>query len=212
MLRNVIFDYMGVLASVDYKLMASKFGLIDKFKALRILIAIKKNPVFKKAFDEYQMGLLTRDDLYNIAAEHYPRAAAVVPKILDNIPECIKENKAVLALAEKLHNDGFKVILLSNSIPETGFKIQNSDFVRYFDGFVLSHLIGMAKPNTDIFDFTCSVYDIKADESIFIDDKLENIEGAQKAKLKTMHCESPTRLANRLGNLFYSQYQPQPNE
>lgn len=212
MLNSVIFDYMGVIADIDYKEMLKNLSLMEKFKALRVLIGMKHKQSFKDAFDAYQLGTATHSDLVQVVSESYPKAASVVPKLLGLIPSCLKENKAVLALAKKLHNDGFKIILLSNSIPETQERIQNSDFVEYFDGFVLSHMVGMKKPDREIFDFTCDVYGLNPGDTIMIDDTLENLDGARAAKLKTMLCETPEKLANRLGNLFYSKYQPEPNE
>ena len=212
MLKNVIFEYMGVLANVDYKQILSKMSLLDKFKALRIVVGLKKNPVLKNAWNSYQMGQVSQNDLYDIGMQVYPKSASVIPTMLSLIPDSIKENKSVLSLAKKLHDDGFKIILLSNSIPETQIKIQNSEFVNYFDGFVLSHLVGLAKPSQEIYDFTCDVYEINPQETIFVDDTPENLIGAKSARLKTMLCEKPAKLAKRLGNLFYSKYQPEPNE
>lgn len=211
MLKNVIFDYMGVIADIDYKKMIGQFSLIEKFKALRILVGMKKNKIFIKAFDDYQMGLLTHEDLYSIAAQVYPNAASIVPKLLNLIPYCLKENKKVIDLAKKLHNDGIKIVLLSNSIPETQAKIETSELVNYFDGFVLSHLINMMKPSKEIYEFTCETYGMKAEDTIFIDDTAENLVGAKSAKLKTMHCKKPAEMADRLEKIFYGK-SIQPNE
>ena len=90
MLKNVIFDYMGVIADVNYKKLLSNLTLHEKIKALRILVGMKKNKIFIKAFDDYQMGLLTHEDLYNIASDVYPRASSIVPKLLNLIPYCLK--------------------------------------------------------------------------------------------------------------------------
>ena len=213
MLKNVIFDYMGVIADLDYKKMLKNLNLIEKFKALRILVGLKKKQNLKDVFDAYQTGNAGHDDLMSAVSETYPNAASVLPKVLGLIPSCIKENKAVLALAKRLHDDGFKIILLSNAIPETQERIQNSEFVEYFDGFVLSNMVGMKKPSPEIYDFACDVYEMNPQDTIMVDDKPENLIGAERAKLKTMPCDKgPEALANRLGNLFYSQYHPQPNE
>ena len=212
MLKNVIFDYMGVIADIDYKQIAKNLTLMEKFKALRILVGMKKNPEFKAAFNLYQTGNASIEDLTSATSKIYPNAASVLPKLLGLIPSSIKENKAVLALAKQLHDDGFKLILLSNAIPETQERIQNSEFVEYFDGFVLSNMVGMKKPDKEIYEFACDVYGLDPIETMMIDDKEENLIGAESAKLKTMHCETPEKLAYRLGNFFYSEYQPQPNE
>ena len=211
MVKNVIFDYMGVLADVDYKKLLAKISLKDKFKAIRIISALKFHPTFKESFDKYQLGTLTKNDLYEIAHEIYPKSAEVIPTLLSLLPVCLKENESVLALAKKLHDDGFKIILLSNSIPEMQEKIQNSTLVEFFDGFVMSHLVGMMKPDKNIFDFACKTYKIDPKETIFIDDTPENLIGAKDAKLETMHCKKPKVLANQLGNLIYNASQPESN-
>lgn len=212
MIKNVIFDYMGVLATVDYKGIAKEFSLIDKFKALRLLVGLKKNETMHDAFHKYQTGELSTDDCCYIASGLFPKAAPVLPKLFESIPKHIIENKELVTLAKKLHDDGFKLILLSNSIPETQIAIQNSPFVEFFDGFVLSNLVGLRKPDPEIYRLACETYGLKPDETFMIDDKLENLNGAKQAHLKTVHCDNFSQIANRLGNLFYSNYQSSTKE
>ncbi len=212
MIKNVIFDYMGVLATVDYKGIAKEFSLIDKFKALRLLVGIKKNETMHQAFNDYQLGKITTDDCCFIASTLYPKAAPVLPKLLDSIPSHIIENTELINLTKKLHDDGFKLILLSNSIPETQFSIQNSSLVENFDGFVLSNLVGLRKPDPEIYRLACETYGLKPDETFMIDDKPENLAGAKQAHLKTIHCDNFSKIANRIGNLFYSNYHSSTKE
>ena len=211
MVKNVIFDYMGVLADVDYKKLLSKISLNEKFKAIRIITALKLHPTFKYSFDQYQLGALNKNDLYEIAHKIYPKSAEIIPTLLNLLPNCLKENEAVVSLAKKLHNDGYKIILISNSIPEMQEKIQNSSLVEFFDGFVMSHLVGMMKPDKNIFDFACKTYEIDPKETIFIDDTPENLIGAKNAKLETMHCKKPNILATELTDFIYNRNQPESN-
>ena len=208
MIKNIIFDYMGVLATVDYKGIANEFPLTDKFKALRLLVGLKKNKFMREAFHKYQTGELSTDDCCYIASGLFPKSAPVLPKLFESIPKHIIENKELVALAKKMHDDGFKIILLSNSIPETQISIQNSPFVEYFDGFVLSNLVGLRKPDPEIYKLACDTYGLKPDETYMIDDKPENLIGAKEAHLKTLHCDNFNTIAEKLGNYFYSNYQP----
>ena len=212
MVNSLILDYIGVIADVDIKKMLKNLTISEKFKALRILAGMKKNPIFKETFDGYQNGSISHDELCMIAAGVYPKAAMVVPKLLELIPVCLKENKPLLKLVKKLHDDGVKIVLLSNSIPETQMKIENSKMVEDFDGFVLSHLVQMMKPNKEIYDFTCETYGLVPENTLFVDDTYENIVGAEQSKLKTMHCTDMRNIASRLGRMFYSEYQQEPNE
>lgn len=212
MLKNVILDYMGVLAEIDYKKMLKNLSLTEKFKALRILVGLKKNKHLITAFDNYQLGLMNQTQFFEAVSKHCPHAAPIVPKLLGLLPECIHENSQLIELIAKLHNDGFKIFIISNSIPETQQKLETSELVMHCDGFVLSHLVGMMKPHRDIFDFTCECYGLKPEDSLMVDDKPENLEGAKKARLKTFPCEDFNNIAKRLGNFFYSKYQPSPME
>ncbi len=212
MIKNIIFDYMGVLANVDYKGIAKEFPLIDKFKVLRILVGIKKNETMHQAFNDYQLGKITVDDCCYVASGLFPKSAPVLPKLLESIPNHIIENQALIELTKKLHDDGFKIILLSNSIPETQIAIQNSSLVENFDGFVLSNLVGIKKPDTEIYQLACETYGLKTDETYMVDDKMENLVGAKKAGLKTIHCDNFDTIAKRVGSIFYANYEPSQKE
>src|ERR1700761_3201118 len=53
-------------------------------------------------------------------------------------------------------------------------------FFELFDGIVISGQINLVKPDRAIFDHLAQQFDIKPEESIFIDDHLPNIESAAK--------------------------------
>jgi len=48
-----------------------------------------------------------------------------------------------------------------------------------FDGLVFSGKIGLTKPNKEIFNYLLDKHCIKAEESIFIDDNVNNVEGSK---------------------------------
>jgi putative hydrolase of the HAD superfamily len=51
---------------------------------------------------------------------------------------------------------------------------------RYFDAVFYSHLIKRIKPNPEIYEFVQEGLELKGEEILFIDDKVENIEGAKR--------------------------------
>lgn len=212
MLNTIIFDYMGVLANVDYKKLLKQLPITDHIKALRLYCHSKKDEYLKVLFEGYQSGMMTSDEFSKFIIDKYPKIGGVVPKTLQLLPTCISENKPMVSLAKKLHDDGFKIVLLSNSIPETQETIQNSSFVEFFDGFVLSNMVGSIKPNREIFDIACETYNINPNDTLFVDDKQTNLNGAEELKFKTMLGDNSKKFASRLGNLFYSRYEPEPNE
>lgn len=56
---------------------------------------------------------------------------------------------------------------------------QKNEINEMFDEKVLSGEIMMAKPSTEIFEYTLEKLALQSDECVFIDDTMKNIESAQ---------------------------------
>jgi HAD superfamily hydrolase (TIGR01509 family) len=50
------------------------------------------------------------------------------------------------------------------------------------------------KPNAEIYELAIARFNLIPQETVFIDDKLENIEAAKKLKLKTIHLVDPNKI------------------
>lgn len=89
----------------------------------------------------------------------------------------------------------YKVFLLSNTniIHHKAFtkiyqqQTGKTNFDDYFLKAYYSHNIGLRKPHLEAYQYVLNEQDLQAAESLFIDDTLPNIEGAQKAGLQTIH-------------------------
>ena len=75
---------------------------------------------------------------------------------------------------------------------ETG-KISLDD---YFIKAYYSHIVGLRKPNVDIYEFVLADGNMNAAETLFIDDSINNIETANKLGLKIHHLLSEERIEN----------------
>ena len=81
-----------------------------------------------------------------------------------------------------IKQNGGKLFLLSNIsigfaknyviIPEIKEVLDN------FDGLVFSGEIGITKPSVEIFEYLLNEYNLKAEECVFIDDRMDNVLGA----------------------------------
>jgi FMN phosphatase YigB (HAD superfamily) len=52
-------------------------------------------------------------------------------------------------------------------------------FLRFFQGWILSHEVGAAKPDRRIFELALGRAGVAAHEALFVDDSLENVEAAR---------------------------------
>jgi HAD superfamily hydrolase (TIGR01509 family) len=67
-------------------------------------------------------------------------------------------------------------------------------FLQSFNGLLISGEDNMMKPNAEIYELAIARFNLIPQETVFIDDKLENIEAAKKLKLKTIHLVDPNKI------------------
>lgn len=83
-----------------------------------------------------------------------------------------------------------RIFVLSN-FAQKSFTFLRSRFPEifaYFDGIVISEAVAVTKPHPLIYLHLLEVYNIKPHESIFIDDKHENVKGAQLLGMHGIIC------------------------
>lgn len=108
--------------------------------------------------------------------------------------------EGTVALLEKLvaHPD-YKVVALTNWSAETFPRaLSLYEFLHWFEGIVVSGTEKMRKPYKVIYELTLSRFEIKAAESLFIDDNLRNIEAASEMGINTIKFKSPEQLEKAL--------------
>ncbi len=122
----------------------------------------------------------------------------VVEGIKSRLPECLHKAAediyyhwyyhlpfidGMCEVVKKIKSKGGKLFLLSNICLTFAKNWQNVDslnkLLSLFDGLVFSAEVDLMKPNKDIFEYLLSKYDIKASETVFIDDSFKNIKGAE---------------------------------
>jgi FMN phosphatase YigB (HAD superfamily) len=75
----------------------------------------------------------------------------------------------------------YRLLLLSNTndLHARQFRGQFADVLAPFDGLVLSHEVGLRKPDPRIYEYCRGLADRPAEECLFIDDMLANVEAAR---------------------------------
>ena len=103
-------------------------------------------------------------------------------------------------LKELSDDPNYKVVALTNWSHETFPKaIAKFSFLQWFEGILVSGEEKTRKPFPKIYELTLSRFNLKAGESLFIDDNLRNIEAARKFGIHSIHFQSPEQLNKELG-------------
>ena len=74
-------------------------------------------------------------------------------------------------------------------------------FLQWFEGIVVSGDEMTRKPIPEIYHTTLNRYNLKAEESLFIDDNKRNIEAARALNINCIHFKSPDQLEQELQKL-----------
>ncbi|MFT6921331.1 MAG: HAD superfamily hydrolase (TIGR01509 family) [Crocinitomicaceae bacterium] len=188
-IHNIIFDFGGVIINIDYEVTIEAFKNlgIDNFEALYSQ-ASQSN-----LFDDIETG--------KISPQHF------INGLLELLPSGISPNKVVHAwnamlldipkgrieLLQKLSTK-YRIFLLSNTNSihidaalRTWDKVSDTPIESVFETIYFSHMVGMRKPNLEIFDYVCEQHKLNKQETLFIDDSIQHIEGAKKSGLHALH-------------------------
>ncbi len=94
----------------------------------------------------------------------------------------------VWELAAAAHDGGLRTAILSNGVPEIMARVaRERPLGEVFDAVIVSCEVGCAKPDRAIFALTLERLGVSAAESLFVDDRLENVEAARQYGLQTLH-------------------------
>ena len=103
--------------------------------------------------------------------------------------------EANVRLAKTLKQQGYPIYILSN-FPGDQFDKYEKDnpFLQMFDDKIISGHVGLAKPDTKIYQLAIDKFNLVPEKSLFIDDKIENVHGAKQLGIHTIHLENPDQL------------------
>ena len=189
MIKNIIFDFGDVFINLDKK------GAMDN--ALNLFGIDTLSDEIHAINALYEQGLITTDEFLEFYLDNFPNLdrdslLEVWNCILGDFPIHRLDYLRQLAADRK-----YKLILLSNTNElHINWIKENVDFYEEFkanfDAFYLSHEIQLRKPNANIYEFVLNENNIKAEESLFIDDTEENIITASSLGIHTWHINPTT--------------------
>ena len=176
--KNIVFDLGGVVFARDPRKFEREF--IEFFSYIML-------PEMPHFWEEYDRGVSTYNRvIYDLAeynncdrelAEHNLRRSIVTQ---EEIP-------ATKSLIADLKSAGYKLYVLSNMSLDFIEFLKTKEVYKYFDGEVVSCYEKVVKPDVEIYKILVDRYSLKADETLFIDDRKSNVEAAQNEGICGFH-------------------------
>lgn len=189
-IRNIVFDFGGVLLDIDYRRTYRSMSKILNFDFQPDHLTEKMIEIL----NDFEKGVATKETfLWNI--QRLTTKAVPHGKDIINAWNAMligwDESKFDLLLSLRKN---YKVFLLSNTNEvhldwvyhdlKKNHNIEDFD-ARFFDKTYYSHLVGMRKPDREIYQFVEKDAGILPEHTIFIDDIQKNIDGAKSVGWNT---------------------------
>jgi len=191
MLKNIIFDFGNVLVNLDEQAtMEALMAVLDPEKMVDF---------FEMALFPFEKGQISEEAFFNRLQRRSKKVedgeyyfSAWNQMILD-----FPENR--MQMLRELRSN-YRLFLMSN-INITHLRYikrmlqlhnQSPEFENFFDKVYLSFECGMRKPELEFFQFILEKEQLIAEECLFIDDRIENIDAAIHLGINT-HLHDPAQ-------------------
>jgi len=194
-IKTIIFDLGGVL--IDWN---PEYVYLKEFNGDRIKMKWFFDNICTPSWNEQQDEGKLMKKATQERVKLFPEYKRLIEMFYGRWEEMLKEEiSGTVKILENLKRNNYRLIALTNWSAETfPIAIKKYKFLKLFEGIVVSGEIKMLKPFKEIYDFTLKKYNLDPKECVFIDDRLENIQGAVRCGINGIQFESHEKLINKL--------------
>lgn len=198
MIKNIIFDIGMVLIDFHWAKTMRDLGISEEaVEHLRV------NMMNHPMWNEMDRNVMTEPEIVAEFKKLSPQYAAEIDLFLGNMDQVVTDFPKSEAWVKGLKEQGYNVYLLSN-YPERMFKMhwEHYSFAPYVDGKVVSYECNLTKPDPAIYKLLCERYDLKEEESVFLDDRQDNIDAAKALGFEGIHVLNQEQAIGDLAKLL----------
>jgi epoxide hydrolase-like predicted phosphatase len=187
-----IFDWGGVLIDSPAQ------GLLALFAQELGVTPEALNTAFMPFVEAFQKGHIPEHDLWGGVCGALGVARPYDPSLWEHtFGKVYAPKEEMFALASLLKERGYRVGLLSNTESPTVRFFHQQGYTQ-FDATVFSCEEGTCKPEPRIYEIALERLGVEPPEAVFVDDRADFIEGAQRLGMHAIRFESPEQVKGAL--------------
>lgn len=176
MIKNIILDVGKVLVEWEPDMAFRSLGFEGE-----TLRAVKAATVESSDWNEFDRGALSYEDMLAKFISNAPDYEKEIRMVWDNVGLPIAQYDYSKAWILRMKQKGYKVYILSNYSKWTYENTTEAlSFLEDVDGAIFSFQVHQIKPELEIYQSLLDKYHLQPQESVFIDDRQENIDAAIK--------------------------------
>ncbi len=179
MIKNYIFDFGNVLGEFYPERLTAPF--VEDLEERRLVSEVAFDRLYWDRLDD---GSITDEEVREGIRSRLPEDLAEKGcRVYDNWIKTVTPVPQMEKLIEDIGKTDKRLFLLSNI--SIGFAENYKDvpwiaqLFSHFDGLAFSGVVGLVKPNAEIFEHLLNKFDLKGEECLFVDDNAANIQGAK---------------------------------
>lgn len=192
--KNIIFDFGGVICDIDIPLTEQKFKEFGPPKGGQPITKEESDKAFMKLVEDFETGRITPDRFRQSIREFYlnPPTDTAIDETWNALIIGIPDERIRLLEAIRKH---YRLFILSNSnrihyefyLKMFREQTDYNDFNDLFERAFFSFDLGLAKPDPQIFREVIRQAGLIPSETLFIDDTLIHVESARAVGLNALH-------------------------
>ena len=192
MIKNLVFDFGGVIVSLNRDAAVQAFEqlgvadaehILDKYHQTGIFLALEEGRLTEEEFRQQLGELCGRPLSFEEVQQAWLRFISGTDLQQLHYLETLRSR--------------YRLYILSNTNPYISawacspqFTTDGKPLDAYFDGLFLSYRMGMTKPDRRIFRQLLDEAELQPEETLFVDDGASNIRAGQEAGMHTLLAEN----------------------
>lgn len=198
MIKNVVFDLAGVVVARNPQRFPK---YLDEFFNFVFKSHMQGFPQF---WTDYDLGVMDVEDVAKELAKYRDCDVETAKKNMELAIDYQEQVEPTAQLIKELKEAGYRLYILSNMSKEYIKFLRKFPVFDYFDAQVVSCEIGLGKPDRRIYEYLLSTYNLNPAETIFIDDRKDNVDAAEKMGITPFHFDrtAPEEACNQLRKLL----------
>lgn len=181
-MKNIIFDLGNVLLRFHPEEYLSQYYDQKTMEDLMVIIFCSNEWI------ELDLGNLMIQDVIDIFVRRHPQYKKEITFVLNNWTDMMSPIQEHVQIIKELKEKGYKLYILSNFHKEAFESMKTKySFFSLFDGGIVSAYVHVIKPDDKIYKLLLNKHHLNAEDCLFIDDSLANINASERNGIHGIH-------------------------
>ncbi|MCP4200280.1 MAG: HAD family phosphatase [Proteobacteria bacterium] len=191
-IKAVFFDIGNVLLGYDWKAAVGRICKQTDFTSEDV-----GKRFWKSGFAKFEKGFISQTEFFGALAKSIEFTGTVeeLNLLCSDIFFTLDDN---IAVARRLVGRTELGIISNTNQAHIEFLEPRYDFLDIFKVRIYSHEVNARKPEKEIYDAALLQTNVRAGESLFVDDLIENVEAARQLGWSAIHLEPETDLQKEI--------------